>query len=208
MEDKPVRSFITEDTYRRIEILKQQMSRRRQCPICKVDSSRATEQEIQHHITRHHILYVCFCGLMDSRLHFLKLHSKKEQHGVQHFFKVDRISWPHLRTLVRNLPTKIPSLPYMKIYDFDKRDPIWGLPKPPQIGRALVHHQEDYLGGGKSLPPTAGQHLGLTAMVELHRPGSSSLALVAGKSPTTSSHPSSEERESQGHLQQEEEDWG
>ena len=207
MEDSSVTSYVTGDTLRQIEVMRQAMIRQRQCPTCKVPvTSKATPQDLKLHSTRHHILYVCFCGTMDSRLKFIKLHSKKEQHGVQHIFKVDRISWPHLRTLVRNLPPKIPPMPYMRFYNFEKRDPIWGLPKRPQIGKYNpCNPQEDELGGGKSPPPTA-ESTGLAAMAEFRRPGCHSLATQARKFPAIT-NTSLRERPLRQDLQ-EEEDWG
>ena len=97
-------------------------------------------------------------------------------------------------------------MPYMRSYDFKKRDPIWGFPRCSRIGRYdPCSPQEDELGGGKSPPPTA-EPTGLAAMAEFRRPGYYSLATQAGKFPAITSTSLGE-----GPLRkdlQEEEDWG
>ena len=102
-------SYVNDDTKRRVETLRRQLYRDRYCSPCQLRLT--TSKEFKEHSWQHFVLVVCNCGATDSRVRFIKLHQKKSSHQQHHLYKVDHISWGHLRTIIPSLPSQMPQLP-------------------------------------------------------------------------------------------------
>ena len=109
-------SYVNDDTRRRIETLRRKLYRDRYCSPCQ--QRLTTSKEFKEHSWQHFVLVVCNCGTTDSRVRFIKLHQKKAPHQSYHLYKVDHVSWGHLRSTITSLPSAMPQLPKItRIYE-------------------------------------------------------------------------------------------